>query len=541
MRRPGWLILTILAVPTTARAGGFEQPDNGTVPLGRAGAFTARASDGTAFQYNIAGLAGQRGNNLMLLSNFTDLEYCFTRAGNYPKNNYNVLPDTAYAEAGPMCDMHPIWEGIGPMLGFSTDLGLRRGPVIGLGLYGPSSILRTGYSQNGEDTDQPEIVRFTDHAGRERMTWAPNRFDLVDDKLDVIYFTPSVAYEVMPGLRFGAAFQWVYSRFEFTNYGALGAEDPTGTAAKNHLVVSDLFTPAFMVGSQVRLGRNFELGVGFRWSAPFDADGDLEITAQAIDQDIDEGEDPGDISDDFVRDDGKDTLDAELEVGQAAQLRVGARFFLPRNGARAARMAVGAQPDPTAGPEPEKPWDPMVDEVFDVELDYLYEANSAIAFLAVTSNDRIELKDENGDLVIASDPMGTMKLPHYYKDNHSLRIGSDWNFLPGRLTGRLGVSYETSSAPIRYTLLDFAPFRRLGLHFGATVRLGPVDISLAYAHIFQPARTVTNGQSRIATPGGFCDPESFGDDEEKISTCITNDGEYDSNFDAVSIGTMWRF
>ncbi|MBI2897573.1 MAG: hypothetical protein HYY06_28705 [Deltaproteobacteria bacterium] len=527
MRRPSWLLLGILAAPSVARAGGFEQPDNGTAPLGRAGAFTARASDGTAFQYNIAGLAGQRGNNLMLLSNFTDLEYCFTRAGNYP-STYGLYPDTPYSKAGPMCDNHPIWHGIGPMLGFSTDLGFRRGPVFGLGVYGPSSILRTGYSQNGEDTDHPELVQWTEPNGRTFTTWAPNRFDLVDDKLDVIYITPAVAYEVMPGLRFGAAFQWVYSRFEFTNYGALGIDDPTGPAAKNHLVVTDIFTPAFMLGAQYRLGKNFEFGLGFRWSAPFDADGDLEITAQEIKA----GEDPVDGSDDYVQDIGRDTVSAELEVGQAAQLRVGARFFLPR-----ARQVAGAT---DAGSAPEKPWDPMVDEVFDVEFDYMYEANSAIAFLAVSSNDRIELRDDNGDLVIASDPMGSMELPHYYKNNHSFRIGGDWNFLPGLVTGRLGVSYETSSAPVRYTLLDFAPFRRLGLHFGATVRLGPVDVSLAYAHTFQPPRTVTNGGGRIAAPQGLCDPESF-DDDERAAACVTNNGDYDANFDAISIGTMWHF
>jgi hypothetical protein len=63
------LIVAIAAWPARALASGFEIPDNGTEALGRGGAFTAKADDGTALEYNVAGLAQQRGTRLLLDAN----------------------------------------------------------------------------------------------------------------------------------------------------------------------------------------------------------------------------------------------------------------------------------------------------------------------------------------------------------------------------------------------------------------------------------------------------------------------------------------
>src|SRR6185503_12081319 len=144
--------------------------------------------------------AGQRGTRLTLLSSFSDLHRCFTRAGEYPRTA-GVAAGTPYAAAGPMCDSVGLLEGLGPMLALSTDLGNPRGPVLAFGVYGPSGLHRTEYTQRGRDTSRPGIVELTDAAGRERTTWAPSRYDLVDDQLEVLYFTPAVALEVAPGLR----------------------------------------------------------------------------------------------------------------------------------------------------------------------------------------------------------------------------------------------------------------------------------------------------------------------------------------------------
>lgn len=49
-----------------AFAAGIEYPDNGTLAIGRGGAYAANPEDGLAFQYNPAGLAQQRGPRLTL-------------------------------------------------------------------------------------------------------------------------------------------------------------------------------------------------------------------------------------------------------------------------------------------------------------------------------------------------------------------------------------------------------------------------------------------------------------------------------------------
>jgi long-chain fatty acid transport protein len=511
----------VLLLASPAWAGGFEHPDNGTVALGRGGAFTARASDGSAFHYNPAALAGQRGTNLMLLANFTDLHSCFTRSGEYPGGS-GVPAGTTYAEAGPMCDFHGLFDGLGPMLTFSTDLGNPKLPVFGIGFWGPSSLLETGYSQDGEDVANPAIVTFQ-QGDRTRAAWAPNRFDLVDNRLEVIYIAPTVAYQVTPALRLGAQFQWMYAKFEFTNYGVLSLADPAGQSARNHLVVSDIFTPAFQLGVQYQLGRNIQLGALFRYVSSFDADGDLEVAAVDIDR--------TDPANPHELDLGKDTVSAALSVNQASSLRLAARFLLPRGPGPLERVT-----DEVGEP---RAWDPLVDEVFDVELDYVFESNSGIGEFTIESHDRIELADENGDVFLASDPVGKYGLPHRYKDTHSFRLGGDWNILKGRLAARLGAGYETATSPEAYTLLDFPAFARMSLHVGATVRLGPVDVSLGYAHIFQGDRDVTNGGARAAGPGGLCDPSTL--DEAGAAACVVNNGHYEASYDTVSIGAQGRF
>lgn len=515
----------VVCFSTSAWGGGFEHPDNGTVAEGRAGAFTARASDGSAFHYNPAGLAGQHGTNVMLLSNFTDLHACFTRDGTYPTTSaggYGVPPDTRYDLAGPMCDSHGLFENIGPMLTFSTDLGNRKLPVFGIGLWGPSSLIYTGYSQNGEDADNQAIVTFQ-QGDRTRAAWAPNRFDLVDNQLDVIYISPTIAYEVVRGLRLGAQFQWIYSRFEFTNYGVISAGDPGGASARNHLVVTDVFTPAFQIGAQYQLGRYLQFGALFRWIGSYDATGDLDLAVSHIDRtDV---EHPKEV------DDATGSVPAHLIVDNASSLRLGARFLLPRGRGPNERTVddVGYPRD----------WDPLVDEVFDVEFDYVFEANSAIDEFKVTSDKQIHLQGEGIDYLF--DPIGEMHLPHNYKDTHSFRLGGDWNILPGRLAGRLGLGYETATSPVDTTLLDFPAFARLSTHVGATVRLGPADISLAYAHIFSSDRHVRagTGEGRVVGPDGACDPGAL--DADNAAVCRTNEGDYEASYDIVSLGVQGRF
>jgi len=71
----------VLWVPLTARGGGFEVIGLGTEPVGRGGTFTAKADTWLAVEYNVAGLARQRGTRTLLDLNILVSDDSFQRAG----------------------------------------------------------------------------------------------------------------------------------------------------------------------------------------------------------------------------------------------------------------------------------------------------------------------------------------------------------------------------------------------------------------------------------------------------------------------------
>jgi len=126
----------LLAATRVVYAGGLEIPDNGTEALGRGGAFTAKADDATAMQYNVAGLARQRGTRVLLDGNLMLSTLDFTRAGNYPD-----APSAATPWGGqPFPTVHNT-GGVffAPFVGISSDFGLDRW-TFAVGVFGPSSV-----------------------------------------------------------------------------------------------------------------------------------------------------------------------------------------------------------------------------------------------------------------------------------------------------------------------------------------------------------------------------------------------------------------
>src|SRR5882672_7617224 len=121
------VVVCLSIVPATARAGGLEVPDVGSEALGRGGAFTAKADDATAFTYNVAGFARQRGTRLLLNANLTLDSYSFARSGTYPDDPNNT---------------HTPWGGafFAPYIGLSTDFGYFDRFTVAVGVYGPSGV-----------------------------------------------------------------------------------------------------------------------------------------------------------------------------------------------------------------------------------------------------------------------------------------------------------------------------------------------------------------------------------------------------------------
>jgi hypothetical protein len=165
--------------------------------------------------------------------------------------------------------------------------------------------------------------------------------------------------------------------------------------------------------------------------------------------------------------------------------------------------------------------DSMQNERFDVELDAIYYVTSVY--------DRAQFTTGNSELTVRTiDPSGRLgslpgspgdctkrdasnncvgkrlvKTDYDGKDQITLRLGGDYNVLPGLLALRAGVSYETrGSDPSDLNVLNYM-LSRYGIHGGLTLRVaGKTDVSFGYAHFIHEdiALQVFDGEGTSKLP-----------------------------------------
>ncbi|HTU59250.1 MAG TPA: hypothetical protein VMF89_12465, partial [Polyangiales bacterium] len=70
-------------------------------------------------------------------------------------------------------------------------------------------------------------------------------------------------------------------------------------------------------------------------------------------------------------------------------------------------------------------------------------------------------------------------------DVWALRLGGSWTALPGVLQASLGAFYQSRGVEAAYVAIDNYGLARIGFGLGARVRLGPIDVTAAYSHVFQ--------------------------------------------------------
>ncbi len=460
-----WVGGVLLLAAGSARAGGFEQPDNGTRASGRAGAFTARADDLTALQYNVAGLAGLRGTQAAVDLMGIHQSLCFQREGTYgPRLMDEPFPET--------CNTVPV--DLLPFVAISSDFGLTGGPVLAFGIWAPSSPQRVAFA---------ETVPTPNYASAE----GPQRYDLVSRDVIVLSPTLAAAYDFGRGLRVGLALHSTIALLNFVNYANAGptycptfAEDP-GCDVRVDLRTADYFVPGATASVQYRPLSRLEMGVTVRWMEAIYGGGTAHLTS------------------------GANSTDAVATVRSSFPLvlRAGVRYRHPR------RDATFLD-------------DPMTAERFDIELDATYETNSNFRSLDLT----LDGNEPAGGTRLMP-PLSEPRIAHNWTDTFSVRLGSDVVIQPGKLAVRAGVSYESSGVPVEWTRVDFASWERIGLHMGATLRLGAVDLSVTYMHLFQTPRTVgAEGQVTASVLTG--------------TPPIVNRGRYTGSFDTIGLSANFR-
>lgn len=418
----------------TGASAAQSYPDEGSEPMGRGGAWVARASDPIAIARNPAGLAGQP----LRLSAGEDLAFrhaCFTRV--------KAASDTTGDGTPPAAPYPRVCDEAAPLpVGFialSVPLGERA--AIAAGIVTPHGVPRASW---------PSFVGTSP---------SPQRYLLLESTALMAIPTVGAAYEIAPGVRLGASLGWGLAWVETSAAAPALAQDGISPAlddVKVKVTAKDLFVPRATIGAHASAGRLVELGARLMWSAPIEASGHASTEANAFTARAASG-DGSKIA--RGRIDG-----ADLSVPIPMEAALGVRVRLPREGASARR-------------------DPMETEVADVEIDVTWSNDAAI--------DRYGLRFPPGVLVPGT--AGTLPVvadaERRYRDVVGLRLGGDVNLIPGVLALRAGGFVEPRSGVPGFTGLEAIAGTRVGLSAGATARVhGPggaaFDVSLALLHVF---------------------------------------------------------
>jgi long-chain fatty acid transport protein len=465
---------TLISAAPQAEAGGFEIPESGTVALGRGGAFVARGDDPTAILLNPGALLRLSGTRLLLNHALTWEHATFTRQAS------DIPPGTDYGfdPLAPVSNAATLFP-LGAMLVASTDFGLEDW-TFAAGVFGPNA-----------------------HGERDYPVDGGQRYLLT--QLESVMFTPSLAVAWGDRERFGLGLtlQWVVAPsldmslvVDGSQAGELHAYY-SGNDVEARISLSDLTAFSAIAGAWWRPIPELEIGVSGRiLPASLGLEGDFSLRnipgqTQFSPQQL---EVPG--------------AAARLELTLPPTARAGVRY----------RHLEGA------------------DEVFDLELDLVYEAWSFI--------DRYNVElDGTINLFVGAEAPDTL-IEKRWQDTLSVRLGSTWNAWKGeqaalRISG--GAYWESAAVPANYEHLDFLSFERIGLGLGVGLELGQFRIDASYGHVFQEDRVVDEKRAKVfqQRPLDPC-PESC-DGGAGWSGVPSNAGRFETGYDILSLGVNARF
>ncbi len=494
--------LAALSAGRPARATDVQEfPEIGTEPLGRGGAWVARASNPLATFLNPAGLAGQESGalaNVHLIFN----KVCFERQGDGAKIRTGGGLD--YPE---VCNENTGAPTPLPALGGVFRATERLG--IGLSVATPNVYGTLRF---------PETVAIKNNVGVTQELPSPQRYMLLEQDGIALNITLGAGYEVLRGLRIGAGFVWGLAKYNLSNANMSINPDPEADGSwldpdtadvRAKLVVADWFMPGATFGVLYSPLSTLDVGLNVIVQDAFDAHGDLETKANYWTN--------NGVSDNPVVSNSADVEEGlgHFRLANPLEARIGARFHLPRRD--------GAVPGAVR--------DPLVDDVFDVELDVSYTRNSAYdrAMLRFPASPAVPVQGTPGAVPQNNDIDFKVK-----GDTIGLRLGGDFVVLPGQLAARAGAFFEPDAQNEQYANVSFLASQRIGLALGGTYRVAMIDIEAAYMHIF--VTEIDNGDrgkllvvSGDAKGGAFRSPYGI------------NSGRFRQSANVFSVGATARF
>ncbi len=470
--------LFVVAVAPPAGAGGFELPDNGSEALGRGGAFTAKADDPTAIEYNPAGLAVQRGTRVLLDGHFIVSSYRFQRYGVYPDDPKN--PATPWGGSPFPKVQDASGPFFAPFIAASTDFGTFDWMTFAVGVFGPSGVGSRTYPLGVQGAP------------------AASRYDVVQSNSVIAFPTAAVGVKVFDGLELGAGLHFVYGQFALTSTSFVDLGDGAAGPCNN-----DEYQPCDSVsrldltgtswagsfGAMAHPSKTSSLGLSARTPISIQATGTATVLQSPLGQPI-----PAQ---------GHATFETDLPWVIRAGIR---QTFLEKDGF----------------------------ELGDVELDGTYETwGTAQAGGPVIHIDHL------GPTGPAFDDIN-VQVAHRYNDTFSIRAGGAYNVRTsiGPVALRMGAYYDKSATSDHpgYTRLDFDTLDKIAGTVGIGLHWGGLQFNLSYAEVFEPDRNVTPGSGQIRPIDGAAHGNPV--DSEGALLPAVNEGQYQGHTEIVSFGVV---
>jgi long-subunit fatty acid transport protein len=510
----GFLALGMAAAG--ARAGGLFIPGYGSQAQPRAGAFVAKADDPSALYYNPAGLAKQKGTQVLLGFNFLNFDQTFRRTGEYEIPEEGDPPPWAGDPYPEVKDESSPAVGFGgfqgiPLFGVATDLGGVSPVVIGVGLIADHAFPEREYSEEYqfEDPDQPP---------------PPQRYDIISQDVSAAFPSLAVAYRVIPSLDVGVRVSWGFAGSKGTQHlwGIRNYPEDVHRDGRFELDVADNFIPAAAAGVLFRPSPSFEIGASYHTAKSLEMKGEGTAT-------LGSGLGLGDQQD-FIMPENESPLCEG--GGTAAALKSCLNLKLPQSASIGGRFILR---------------DPSGEERGDVELDVQWEDWSAASDIEVVVD---------GKSGLTGIPLQPSLIRHGFRDTYSFRLGGAYAFDVGddRLEARAGAAYDTAAAPLSWTRIDVDGMARTTLGAGLAYQIARLRFELGGGIVLESDRTVSECNPSLAELGceteGEETPQAERDSPDPVQPLAGSNNQVESPFNAgkysqgyvlFSLGVSYRF
>ncbi len=180
-------------------------------------------------------------------------------------------------------------------------------------------------------------------------------------------------------------------------------------------------------------------------------------------------------------------------------------------------------------------------EIFDVELDVEYETWSRVNDFTLETHGLV------ADFQGGTADLNTIRIAKHWRNTLAVKLGGDVAVIPDLLAVRGGAFYETAVAEAAYANVDFAGGPMMGGSLGGSLRVGRLEIALAYQLRHMSSVSVTEDQGRVyqQVPASACkppydDPNTCNEHYLNKPGPVVNAGSYSATSHYIAVALLYR-